>query len=102
MNKKYNYSVYIGRFSPMHLGHLEIIKQALDISNNLIILLGSHNKPIDWENPWTSLEREKMMRDSFTDEMNDRIYFGKIEDVLYQDKEWQANVYKTVTNITKC
>lgn len=99
MSKKYDVSVYIGRMQPMHLGHLEIIKQALEISNDLIILLGSHNKPIDWENPWTSSERQSMMRDSFSAKMNERIHFGRIEDYLYQDKEWQANVYKVVTDI---
>ena len=39
--KKYQFGIYIGRFQPLHLGHLQTIKFALEQTEQLILILGS-------------------------------------------------------------
>ena len=93
---KYHFGVYIGRFEPFHNGHLHIVEHALKLANKLIIIIGSHNKPIDWKNPWTSAERIAMIRNSLTPEQLERVHFQTVEDRLYQNKDWQASIYEAV------
>jgi bifunctional NMN adenylyltransferase/nudix hydrolase len=99
LQKKYNFAIYIGRFQPFHLGHLHVIQHALELADKLIIVIGSHNKPIDWKNPWTSAQRVEMIRDALTPEQNARVHFNTVEDRLYQNKEWEALVYDAVDSI---
>jgi bifunctional NMN adenylyltransferase/nudix hydrolase len=99
LNHKYDFLVYIGRFQPFHLGHLHVVEHALNISHKLIIVIGSHNKPIDWKNPWTSSQRIEMIKAALTPEQLTRVHFQVVEDRLYQDKEWQASVYEAVDAI---
>jgi bifunctional NMN adenylyltransferase/nudix hydrolase len=96
VNKKYTHGVYIGRFQPFHLGHLHLVEHALNLAEKLIIVVGSHNKPRDWKNPWTSAERIDMIKASLTDEQRERVYFQTVEDRLYTNKEWQASIYEAV------
>jgi bifunctional NMN adenylyltransferase/nudix hydrolase len=97
--KKYQYAIYIGRFQPFHLGHLHVINHALTIADKLIMVIGSHNKPIDWKNPWTSAQRIEMIKASLTPDQLAHIHFQTIEDRLYQNKEWEALVYDAVDSI---
>lgn len=101
MNKKYDFSVYIGRFQPLHMGHAETVKFGLEIAEKVIVLIGSSNKPIDWKNPWTYKERSNMIKNLsiLTEEERHRVYCNGIEDRLYQDNEWAATVYEAVDNV---
>jgi len=102
MDKKYNISVIIGRFQPVHKAHLDIIKQALLISDNLIIVIGSDNQPRTPKNPFTSQERSRMIFDSLPDELQKRIDFAYVEDSMYNTQEWVRNIQKSVSNIRSC
>ena len=55
--KKYNRSLFIGRFQPFHLGHIWMAKQALKVSRELIIAIGSAEDSYIKDNPLTSSER---------------------------------------------
>lgn len=99
MIQKYDYSVYIGRFQPYHRGHAHIVESALKLANKLIIVVGSHNKPIDWKDPWTSAERIEMIKAALTPEQLERVHFQTVEDRLYQNKEWEASIYDAVDSI---
>ena len=39
MEKKYKYSVVVGKFSPIHVGHEKLINKALSISNKTLIFV---------------------------------------------------------------
>jgi len=54
--------LYVGRFQPFHLGHLEAVKYVLGRVDELIIVVGSaqHSHTID--NPFTAGERITMIR----------------------------------------
>jgi nicotinamide-nucleotide adenylyltransferase len=55
--------LYVGRFQPLHLGHIELMKFALrekDIGE-LIIVIGSAEKSHTLQNPFTAGERFEML-----------------------------------------
>lgn len=58
------YSLYIGRFQPFHLGHLDAIKQCLQLTKKLIIGVGSADDNWLPENPFTCGERIEMIKNS--------------------------------------
>jgi nicotinamide-nucleotide adenylyltransferase len=54
--------LYVGRFQPFHLGHLEAVKYILDRVDELIIIVGSAQHSHTIENPFTAGERITMIR----------------------------------------
>ncbi|MEM0286701.1 MAG: nicotinamide-nucleotide adenylyltransferase [Nitrososphaerota archaeon] len=54
-------SLFVGRFQPLHLGHLTAIEYALKHSDRLIILVGSAEKSFELRNPFTAGERVEML-----------------------------------------
>jgi bifunctional NMN adenylyltransferase/nudix hydrolase len=50
--KKYDAIVFIGRFQPFHNAHLEIVKRAYELTDNLIMIIGSQYKPVTYKNPF--------------------------------------------------
>ena len=54
-------SVYWGRFNPPHKGHLKIINKILKESDQLIIAIGSAQEKNTKRNPFSGLERKKLM-----------------------------------------
>jgi nicotinamide-nucleotide adenylyltransferase len=51
----------IGRFQPFHLGHLEALQFALSKVDKLWVGLGSSNKSIEKNNPFTAEQRKEMI-----------------------------------------
>ena len=60
--------VVLGRFQPLHLGHTSLIKAAEEwrlknsADSQLVLCIGSSNKPESMTNPWNYNEREEMIR----------------------------------------
>ncbi len=71
----------IGRFQPFHLGHLEALQFALSKVDKLWIGLGSSNKPIEKNNPFSAEERKEMILSSIDDPMKDKISIYFIPDL---------------------
>ncbi|MEM2273662.1 MAG: nicotinamide-nucleotide adenylyltransferase [Candidatus Bathyarchaeia archaeon] len=61
-NTKSIRALYVGRFQPFHLGHLEAIKYILNNANEIIIVVGSSQESHTLENPFTAGERIYMIR----------------------------------------
>lgn len=55
-------SIFIGRFQPFHLGHLDAIRQILKKEKKLIIGIGSAQDNISAKNPFTTRERANMIK----------------------------------------
>ncbi len=92
----YQYSIIIGRFSPIHSGHEKLIQHALSISNKVIILIGSCGKPRDIKNPFTFNERQEMILSCFNKSIKDRIIIKPIYDYIYNDSKWIMEIQETV------
>ncbi len=101
MKTEYQFGIYIGRFQPFHLGHLQTVKQALDKVNQLILIIGSHRVAPDPHNPWTTSERIKMIQACLSPEQVKRVHFLPVRDWLYSDNLWLAAVQQQVLEITQ-
>jgi len=53
----YKTGLFIGRFQPLHKGHIDIIKKILKENKQIIIVVGSAEKNYVPENPMTAGER---------------------------------------------
>jgi nicotinamide-nucleotide adenylyltransferase len=71
----------IGRFQPFHLGHLEALQFALSKVDKLWVGLGSSNKPVEKNNPFTAEQRKEMILSSIDDSMKEKISIYFIPDV---------------------
>jgi nicotinamide-nucleotide adenylyltransferase len=86
--KKYKTGLIIGRFQPLHKGHLFLIKQALKLADTIIIGIGSANV-IDFNNPYSVEEREETLRNALEKEQRTK-YVQKIIrlDDYHNDTIW--------------
>ncbi len=111
MNTTHSVSVVIGRFQPVHRSHLqEVLIPALTGSDELIILLGSSQRPRTPKDPWTDLDRAEMIARGFADSGytvrrvsdfhficgNKRVFISPIKDSIYSNAAWQMNVQEAV------
>lgn len=95
-----DYIVMIGRFQPLHKNHEAMIRHALTQAEQVIILLGSANRPRTIKNPFTVDERIGMISKVFQKEYTQgRIHFGGLEDFTYNDQRWAMNVQAKVDEI---
>ncbi len=93
--KKYKVGIFIGRFQPFHLGHLEAIKQALQICDRLIVIIGSANKNFALDNPLTSKERKKVLKLIWNREkLRDKILEVKTLNDCEDNLDWMKQVVK--------
>ena len=70
----------IGRFQPFHLGHLEALGFALSKVRNLWLGLGSSNRPMERDNPFSAEERKGMILSSIDADAKERITIYPISD----------------------
>lgn len=71
----------IGRFQPFHLGHLDALRFALSKVEKLWVGLGSSNKPMQKNNPFSAEERKEMILSSIDDSMKEKISIYFIPDL---------------------
>lgn len=94
---QYDYILYIGRFQPPHLAHIQIIKQALKLADTVIILAGSANQPRTVKNPFTWQEREEMILASLPEHLAHRVVVRPLYDKTYNDQAWVRQVQDIVS-----
>lgn len=98
MNYKFDYLVFIGRFQPFHLAHMQTIQIALQHSQNIILALGSAQTERNIKNPFLAIEREQMILSNFSKEDQNRIQLVHVIDV-YNDEKWQKLVKSLVAEV---
>jgi len=64
-------SLIIGRFQPFHLGHIFLLKKALKVSDQVIIVIGSAQDNFLKNNPLTAGERYEMILNAIKEEKID-------------------------------
>ncbi|OTG73247.1 nicotinamide-nucleotide adenylyltransferase [Acinetobacter sp. ANC 4169] len=100
MNYTFDYLVFIGRFQPFHLAHMQTIKIALQHSQNVILALGSAQNERNIKNPFSASEREQMILSNFSEADQKRIKFVHVIDV-YDDQKWQQLLKSLVTEVAE-
>lgn len=92
-------AVIIGRFQPLHNGHLSLFKAASNWADKIIILIGSANQPRTPKNPWTWVERGQIIEDyisSCLDPDTNNYYIMPLNDHVYNDYDWLEEVQTLV------
>ena len=95
---KFDYLVFIGRFQPFHLAHMQTIEFALQQSHYVILALGSAQMERNIKNPFLAIEREQMILSNFSLEEQKRIRFVHVVDV-YNDEKWVKQVKSLVNAV---
>lgn len=57
-------ALFIGRFQPFHLGHLDALRQIFEKENYIIIGIGSAEDDYTPQNPFTAGERYRMIEET--------------------------------------
>jgi bifunctional NMN adenylyltransferase/nudix hydrolase len=96
---RYDYLIFIGRFQPFHTGHESVIRKALELSDKVMVLVGSSYQPRTVRNPWDFNEREAMIRTVFLDEENSRILTFPLLDQTYNNQLWIKSVQELVAGV---
>lgn len=94
-------ALFIGRFQPVHTGHLSVALRALDRHDHLIIAIGSSNRSRRHQNPFTFEERREMWERSLGPQVLRRVSFIPLDDNLYSDNEWIAQVRHRVNELCR-
>ena len=76
------YSLFIGRWQPLHEGHKKLIRTVLDEGKNVCVAI--RDTEVDKDNPFTTEEREQMILDAFPHVKV--IIIPDIEEVVYGRK----------------
>lgn len=103
MTEKFDLLIFIGRFQPFHNGHKKVVETALNLSKNVLILIGSSYEPPSLRNPFSYSERSEMIHSVFPHEYIKNVYGSHIMtypilDYPYSDTRWTEEVQTTVKN----
>lgn len=89
--------VYIGRFQPLHNGHVQVIKDALETFDRVIILIGSANQRSSFKNPFNYKTRKHWIESTFN--YNNKVQVFPLNDYIYNDTKWMSDVRETVNKV---
>lgn len=102
MTKQYDALVFCGRFQPFHLGHKAVIDRALELADEVIVVVGSSFQPRSTKNPFTFEERKAMIDAVYGNESNyagaqGRIKTPRVKVVPVMDYPYDDNAWVKVT-----
>lgn len=96
-------TVFIGRFSPFHNGHADVLSRALLRSDQTIVIIGTSYTSRNIKNPFTFDERKSMIQDWYNEQVDGGQRFGTMHiepavDYPYNDQEWIAQIQDIVND----
>ena len=99
--KVYRYGMYIGRFQPLHNGHCDVIRKALNVCQKVVIVIGSIQEVYTRKNPFSYEDRKRFIEKVFANDLDRLIIIG-LEDrkEIKNDESWGEYVYDKVKEIT--
>jgi len=90
-------ALYVGRFQPFHKGHLEVIKHLTERFDYVIVGIGSSQYQDTSDNPFSSDERTKMIKDSLKQEKIKNYSIVFIPDI-HNPPKWVDHVTSIVSD----
>lgn len=87
----YDVAVVIGRFQPLHQGHLALLHEALERAQRVIVILGSAYKARTPKNPFTWQERAQLVQAALPEDACTRLTLVPLRDA-YNAVVWAQNV----------
>ena len=88
--------IFIGRFQPVHQGHIHALGVAASQVDKLYILIGSANTCRSIKNPWTFDERKQMLSLKLHAERITNYEIVPLNDYRYSDTQWMSDVRATI------
>lgn len=88
--------IFIGRFQPIHHGHIHALGVAASQVNKLYILVGSANACRSIKNPWTFEERKQMLALKLHAERITNYEIIPVNDYRYSDAQWMSDIRATI------
>ena len=88
--------IFIGRFQPVHQGHIHALGVAASQVDKLYILIGSANTCRSIKNPWTFAERVNMIRAKMHANRIQNFEIIPLNDYRYSDTQWMSDVRATI------
>lgn len=94
---EHKFGLLCGRFQPVHRGHIELIRRALDHCDHLIIAIGSAQESRTKRNPFSFEERKELLRRSLWG-LNKKVTIIPVEDrkQIRDDSGWGNYLYNEV------
>lgn len=86
--------VFIGRFQPLHAGHICVIREGLRQGKFMVVLIGSANEPRSPRNPFYFAERARVVRETFGNDP--RLIVLPLEDSDYNLTDWLERAHLAV------
>jgi cytidyltransferase-like protein len=85
-------AIFLWRFQPFHIGHMSIVDHIFQQGfERLVIIIGSSDKSVTDENPWTVQEREAIIRASIPLELQEKVDITLLAD-FSDDDVWCENL----------
>ena len=97
IKKKYDVSVVIGRFQPIHKGHESIFHKALEVADNMVVIFGGYEGDL-LRNLFSHDYRNQMLRTILTKEENKRTVTFLANDYLYNDDIWKIQIINSLNS----
>jgi bifunctional NMN adenylyltransferase/nudix hydrolase len=88
--------IFIGRFQPVHQGHIHALGIAASQVDTLYIFVGSANQCRSIRNPWTFQERSQMLRTKLHNARVTNFKIVPLNDYRYSNTQWMSDVRATV------
>ncbi len=88
--------IFIGRFQPVHEGHIHALGVAASQVDKLYILVGSANTCRSIKNPWTFAERKQMLQVKLHAQRITNYEIIPLNDYRYSDTQWMSDVRATI------
>jgi bifunctional NMN adenylyltransferase/nudix hydrolase len=95
--RDYDLAVFIGRFQIFHNGHLAVINEAFKRADHVLVIVGSAHEPRSYRNPFTSEERENVIMEACSGNL-ERISVEHILDTIYNDGKWVSGIQDIVND----
>lgn len=97
---QYDFLAFIGRFQPFHAGHFKVLQTALSQSQNVILIVGSANRPRTAKNPFTFQERAALIYSLLTPDERERVQIVPCDDFMYNDTKWETEIQAIIRTAT--
>lgn len=100
MSKQFDYLIFIGRFQIVHKAHVQIILNALSMSERVIVICGSAFQPRTPRNPFTVTERWSLIQNSLAEHLPqkdlNRVMYTYSYNYIYNDQMWIEEIQEKV------
>ncbi|QEA13666.1 bifunctional nicotinamide-nucleotide adenylyltransferase/Nudix hydroxylase [Comamonas flocculans] len=92
---RFDIAVLIGRFQPVHKGHLALLQEAARQARLVVVVLGSAFQARTPRNPFTWQERAELLRASVEPSLRERLIPCPVRD-YYDEPRWADAVRRAV------